>query len=187
MSVSVFKSDIPLPITSGLQVNFSHNINKIYSFIKSKYIVDQEIKCEEGINPSYYSFTMFSPTPSAHTIFLYNNNDRLTLRVTTFHPIRFASSYNVYLSDINKKVKKASSDFYENQIDIYQYNSRKEFIADKLAENIKKRFGDFVLLDVDDHIQGDPVHLVMDFTVLSEEKFSVLDGILLSTRLAQSD
>jgi hypothetical protein len=184
MTVISVKKEVNQLINSYSQLHNDNNVNTIFSFINERYNIDQEIKCEHGNNFNYFSFSRHLSTPNKQIVFLYHEGSRLMLRVTKFDPERFARSFNIYLADINKAIKSASLGFYNNKIDLFQYNMRKNFIADTLKVSIRKKYGNDIFLDMDDHIQGGPVHLVMDLTIISSEKLNSLNGILSTTHLS---
>lgn len=169
------------------QKHDSDHMNRALSLIKGEFVIDQEIKCEVGTNATHFSFTRYTPTPTKQLIYLYQIDNRLIVRVCKFHPIKFANLFNVYLVDIIKEIKSASDEFFSNKIDRQQYNNLKADIAKNLKEIIQKRYGTDVLLDLDDHVQGDPVHLTMDITDLTAEKINILNRILSTTHLIRRD
>jgi hypothetical protein len=185
MTVIALKSNIEAPNHCDSQIHGSNYMNRALSLIKGEFIIDQEIKCEEGTNATHFSFTRYTANPTKQLIYLYNIDNRLVIRISKFHPIKFANVFNIYLADIINEISAVSEQFYNNQIDRQTYNAIKSDMAKNLKEIIEKRYGKDVFLDLDDHVQGDPVHLTMDLSVITPGKLQILNSILSTTHLTR--
>lgn len=183
MTVIALKSNIETAIHCESHVQDYDHMSRTLSLIKNEFVIDQEIKCEEGTNAFHFSFSRYTANPMEQLIFLYYIDNRLIVRVSKFHPIKFANVFNIYLVDIFNEIQSLSETFYRNDIDRQTYNAKKLDVAKDLKEIVEKRYGKDVVLDLDDHVQGDPVHLTMDLSALTPAKIQILSSVLSTTHL----
>lgn len=178
--MTAVSSQTPLPYRP--EKHFNGRINSVRTLESQRHRIKLKQILACLISGQHYSYIHNFSLPK-HPITFCRMDNRLIVKFSTFKSRNFESMFNRPLQDIVNDINSISTDFYNNNISILQYNLLLSVWANILKTTLKIRFGNEVSVDLGDHVYGGPVHLTMDISNLTESKLSTLTTLISITDL----
>jgi hypothetical protein len=183
MTAIAFKASSQTSLSYRSEKYFSGRINSVKAFESQRHKIKLKQIFAGLISGQHYSY-IYNSSPLKHPITLRRMDNQLIVKFSTFNPRNFENMFNLSLADIVKEVNSISTDFYNNNISILQYNLLLSVWANRLRTTMKIRFENEVSVDLGDHVYGGPVHLTMDISNLTQGNLRALTKLISITDLS---